>query len=126
MPVSLHSSATALISSVLMSCLRPESQRQMPPPVAQILMASGFSRRRTRTAWRSSHGPSTWSPQGWESLLTCSGSLWESPWPAVRQNPRPVAKMRGPFMTPMFTRSRMAMPLRPISQTVVRPWVSAS
>ena len=98
----------------------------MPPPVTQILMASGFSRRRMRMAWRSSHGPSTWSPQGWPVLDISNGSLWQSPWPAVRQKPRPVAKMRGPFMTPMFTRSRMAMPLRPISHTVVRPWVTAS
>ena len=30
----------------------------------------GFSRRRRRTALRRSQGPSTWSPQGWDSLLS--------------------------------------------------------
>ena len=99
----------------------PASHLQIPPPVAQILIASGFSRILRRTAFRRSHGLSTHSAHGCAARFCSMESLCESPCPAVAQNPSPVATMRGPFITPASTMFLICMPNLEISPTVVRP-----
>ncbi len=61
----------ALVSSAAISSVEElqtvESQRQIPPPVAQILMPSGSSRRRRQIALQTPWTV-TWSPKGCPSL----------------------------------------------------------
>ena len=97
------------------------SHLQIPPPVAQILMASGFSRSLRRTAFLRSQGLSTHSPHGWLSRFCSMETLWESPWEQVAQKPLPDATTLGPFITFCSIMLRIWIPKREISPTVVSP-----
>ncbi len=109
------SSTPARISSSVNWAMAGTEPLVSTPPVAMNLMQSAPSLRCSRTALRTSHGPSASRPI-------------HQPWPPVMQTTRPAATIVGPASLPALMASRRSMARRsvpPRSRIVVTPAASA-